>query len=136
MRDCDDPVISSLTIDATEVNKELAHLQRTADLTARDIIDGTQKAFSTVVLTAEIFGMVIPRYLNLLASSVFMASRTFYALATAETMSVWLAVKAGLTFSIASLLFYQAVQISGQRDEAARQSAKIIQLISLYAGSF
>ena len=136
MNECPETNIDTLTIDTSEAREELAHLQRTADLTGREIIDGAQKAFSTVVLTAEIFGMVIPRYLNLLASSVFMASRTFYALATAETMSVWLAVKAGLTFSIASMLFYQAIQIQHQETEAAQTSAKIIQLISLYSGSF
>ena len=83
-------------------------------------------------MLADIFGTVIPLWFNLLAQSALMAGEMFAEIAAAETLTGWLAWKAGLTFSIAMLMFYRASQLQKQAEQVENKLNSVLQLGTIW----
>lgn len=124
--------IDSISIDTTEAEESLKQLEAHADITAKTIMTTTQKGYNSLVLLADIFGQAIPLWFNLLAQAAFMAGTVFTELAAAETLSGWLAAKAVITFGIATMMFYRAMQLQTTKTEVENKLNSVLQLANIW----
>ena len=115
-----------------QAERDLEQLKQHALITEVSVMEVTKKGYQSLVLMADIFSIAIPTWFNLLASAAIMAGETFAALATAETMTGWLAAKAMVTFSIAAMMFYRAIQLEMQASRAEDKLNSILQLANTW----
>lgn len=123
---------AKVTVDTTEAQRELAQLKETADFTAMTVMSTVRKSYQTLRLLGSIFSYVIPLWFDIMATAAIMAGEMFAELAAAETMSGWLAAKAGFTFSISLLMFYRGMQIQQQKTQIEQQLAEAFMLGNIW----
>lgn len=122
-----------IEVDTTPAQQELDQLQQHADITALSVISVTRKGYQSLALMADLFAIAIPEWFNLLAMGALMAGEMFAALAAAETVTGVLALKAVVTFSIATMMFYRAMQLRTAQSEVESKLNTMIQLINTWS---
>ncbi len=123
---------TDITVDTTEAQNELKQLQMTNDITAKSVIQTTKKGYQSLILLADLFGVAIPMWFNLMASAAFMAAETFTALAAAETLSGWLVAKSAVTLSLATAMYFRAITLQNQASIAEQKLNTIVQLSNVW----
>ena len=124
---------TKVTVDTTEGDKALDQLEKHAEITVKSIMQGIDKTYQTMVLLGDVFGMVIPELFTILASGAIMAGEMFAELAAAETISGVLAVKAFVTFGLATIMFFRAMQIQQQAREVESSLHSSLMLLQLWS---
>lgn len=104
-----------VTVDISEGMRELASLQRSAEITAQTVLTVTRKSYATVSLFARAAGEAINVSLDMLIQSMFLYAEALTAQATAESLLG--SPRAILLFGMATLMFYRAIVLMGQRSE-------------------
>ena len=120
-------------VDTTKADEELKHLQEHAQLVSRETLHLVRKSYSTLALLGDIMGYAIPQWFNLMFSAAMMAVETFRAMAAAETMTIYGAGKAVLSFTASVLMFMQAMIILQAGTQADRKLNSIISLLNLWS---
>lgn len=118
-------------VDTTKANEELDALRMQADITSNTVLRDIRKGYSAVTLFLDIFHIVLPESINLLASSLILAGQAIDDLARAETITGWGAAKAVLTFGAASMLFYRALILQQHASEIEQSINSTIQFIDV-----
>lgn len=122
-----------IEVSTTEAQQELDQLQQHAEITAQSVISVTRKGYQSLVLMADLFGIAIPEWFNLLAMGALMAGEMFASLAAAETVTAVLAIKATVTFSIATMMFYRAMQLRTTQSQVESKLNTIVQLVNTWS---
>ena len=125
-----DPI--QVKVDTTQAERDLQQLKQHVTMTEVSIMKSTKKVYQSFVLLADVFGYAVPMWFNLLASAAIMAGETFAALAAAETMSGWLAVKSIVTFGIATAMFYRGMILQTQASEAEQKLNSLLQFSNIW----
>lgn len=120
-------------VDTTEADKALEQLQQHSEITARSVMATVNDSYQTLVLLADIMGVAIPEWFNLMAAATLMAGTMFAELAAAETATGFLAAKAVMTFSIATIMFYRAMQIRRQKTEVESKLNSTLMLLQTWS---
>lgn len=123
---------AKVEVDTIKAQQQLAQLKETADITATTVLQTTRKGYQSLVLLADIMGYAIPMWFNLMASAAIMAGEMFVELAAAEAASGWLVLKAGVTFSIALMMFYRATIIQQQKIEVENKLNSVLMLGNIW----
>ncbi len=124
--------VDSVTIDTSEMIASLKQLEQHAAITAQTVLSTTKKGYQSLILLADIFGVALPMMFTLLIEATFMAGTVFAEFATAETLSGWFALKAGITFAISTMMFYRALQLQAQKSEVENKLNSIMQLGNIW----
>ena len=122
---------TKVTVDTSEAQEELDALRMQADITASNVLRDIRQGYSAVTLFLDIFHVVLPESINLLASSLILAGQAIDDLARAETITGWGAAKAVLTFGAASMLFYRALILQQHASEIEQSINSTIQFIDV-----
>lgn len=124
---------TKVTVDPTEGHEALDQLEKHAEITAKSVMEGVSKSYQTVILLADIMGVAIPEWFNIMAASAIMAGEMFAELAAAETVSGVLAAKAWITFGIATTMFFRAMYIQQQKSEIESKLNSTLMLLQLHS---
>ena len=129
----------SATVHYIDVNTEeaeaaLNQLEKHAEITGKSVMKTVNRSYQSMILLADIMGIAIPEWFNIMASAAIMAGEMFSTLAAAETVSVTLAWKAGITFSIATMMFFRAMQIQQQKSTVESSLHSTLMLLQLHTG--
>ena len=122
-----------VTVDTSEADAELDQLRQHADMTAQAVMQGVQKGYTSLVLLADIMGIAIPEWFNLMAGAAMMTGQMFVELAAAETTTGILAIKAGATFAMAAMMFTRAMLIAQERTEVESRLNSVIMLLDRWS---
>ena len=125
---------TEVKVDTKQAKEELIALNMQAEITSQNVMRDIRKSYSALTLFLDIFHVVLPESINLLAAGSLMAGQMFADLAAAETVSTIFAVKAALTFTAASLMFYRALMLQQQASEIEQSINSSIQFINLVGG--
>ena len=117
-----------LEADTSEAMQDLQQLDTQAKITASEVMSITKRSYESLVLLGDLFGQTIPVYMNMLVESLFMASEALITLATAESVTVIGLAKAGITFAMAAMLFYRAVELRGKTNQMTNKLNTVIQI--------
>ena len=104
-----------VTVDTTEADRELESLQRSAEITAQSVLRVTRRSYATVSLFARAAGEAINVSLDMLIQSMFLYAEALTAQASAESLLG--SPRALLLYGMATLMFYRAMILQGQRSE-------------------
>ena len=124
---------TDVEVDTTDADKALEQLQTHSEITAKSVMQTVSKSYQSLILVADIMGIAIPEWFNLMAAAVLMAGQTFITLAAAETMTGFLAAKAVITFNIAALMFYRAMQLQIARRDVESKLNSTLMLLQLHS---
>ena len=137
MSDCPDTEIDHLTIDTSEAMAALEQLEAHGKMTAAEVMHTTHKVYTSLTLMAEMVGMVVPQWIDMMFGAVFMMAQTMHtvgeALITAGTVNPLFAVQATFAFLSASLMFAQAFSLMGQKREADQQMGRMMSLLNTWS---
>ncbi len=125
--------IDELEVDTTHAEAQLRQLQAHAAMTEISILQTTKNLVRVMSLTANLFGFAIPMFFSLVAEASFLAAGMYTELAKAESLTVFLAFKALLTFAVAGALFYRALRAEQARSVAEQKLNTAIQLTDALA---
>ena len=123
---------AKVTVDTKEAQSLLAQLKESSDITAVTVMSTVKKSYQSLRLLGDIFGIAIPFWFDLMAGAALMAGETFAELAAAESVSGWLTLKAGVTFTIALMMFYRAMTLQQQKTVIENKLNSIIQLGNMW----
>lgn len=121
--------IQNIGVDTSQAYEDLAQLEMQAAVVTASVVKSSRKGYESIALLLDIAGIAIPQTIQLFASAAFLAAETLVQLATAETITVVLAAKAIMTFTMAGILFSRAIFLRG---EAMRQQQTLNSLIQLH----
>ena len=125
--------IDSLQMDTAQAQAALAQLEQHAGMTSAKIMRIAKKGYQTITLLADIIGKALPMWFSLMSQAAFMASAMFAELAAAETVSGFLAAKALVTFSIATLLFYRGLEIQAEKSQVEMELNSILRVGNIWS---
>ena len=125
--------VKYIDVDTGKADKALEQLQQHSEITKKSVMEVVSKSYQSLMLVADVMGIAIPEWFNIMASAVIMAGNMFVALATAESISGVMAAKAVVTFNIAALMFYRGMQINAARRETEGKLNSVLQLLHLYS---
>ena len=123
---------AKVKVDTTEAIRELDELRQVNDITAQSVVNTARKGYQSLALLADLFGVAIPMWFNLMASAAFMAAETFTQLAAAETISGWMAAKAVVTYSLAAAMYFRAITLQNQATQIEQKLNTIVQLSNVW----
>ena len=123
---------TKVKVDSSEAEEALKQLEDHTAMSANEIFMLTRKTYSTLALLGDILGYAIPQWINMMLSAAMMAVETYTALATAE-FTTGNIVKAVLSFSAATLLFGQALQIATMATQTDAKLNSVIQLLNMWS---
>ena len=128
--------IEEIGVDTEKATAMLRQLELHAEITAKTVMETTRKGYASLILLADIMGIAVPEWFNLMATSALMAGEMLITLATAETITgnPVLVAKTVITFSIATLIFIRAMQIQQQQSEIESKLNSTLQLLVLWGG--
>ena len=114
---CGDSIteLDDLTLDTSEAERELAALQRSAEITAQTVLTLTRRGYATLSLFSRAAGQAVSVSLDLLIQSTFLFAEALTAQASAESLLG--SPRALLLYGMATLFFYRATVLQGQRSE-------------------
>jgi hypothetical protein len=104
-----------ITVDTEEAQRELDSLKRGALITAQTVIRTVRRGYATISLFARASGQAIDLSLDMLVQSMFLYAEALTLQATAE--GVLGSPRALLLASMATLMFYRAIVLAGQKSE-------------------
>lgn len=110
--------VEDVTVDTTKAEAQLEAIDRAIELTARSVLTVSRKSFATLSILLGAFGAGIDASLNALVNSAFLFAESFLLFAEAETILG--SPRAILLFLTASVLFYRAIVLEGERDEITK----------------
>ncbi len=122
----------AVTVDTEEAEQVLSELNAKIKSTSKFAVGEIRKAWDTLVVFSYITGDAIDQTYQLMAQAAFIAAETLVALATAETLTVWGAGKAALSFALAYATFLKAVQLRQKGSEVSHEINSIIMLGNLW----
>jgi len=125
-------VTSTVTVDTSAAELELKQLENHAKISAQTVLTVTRKGYESIAILADMAGQSIPVYYSVLIEAVFVAAQAFITLAKAETITVWGAAKAVLTFSVAAMMYRQAVALRMNQQQSEGQLSKLIHLANIW----
>ena len=124
---------TDVKVDTSEADKALEQLQQHSEITSKAVMQTVNKSYQSLILVADIMGIAIPEWFTLMSAAVIMAAQTFVTLATAESLTGFLAAKAVITFNIAALMFYRAMQILIARRDVESKLNSTLMLLQLHS---
>lgn len=108
---------AKVKVDTEEAQRELDSLKRSAMITAQIAIRTARRGYATLSLFARASGMVIGASLDMLVQSMFLYAEALTAQASAE--GVLGSPRALMLYGMATIMFYRAIVLQGQRNEIA-----------------
>ena len=125
--------IDGIFLDTSEFEASLEQLDRHAQITSQSVLKEVKRGYSSLMIMAEIFGIAIPQLYHTLYAATIMMATTMQTLATAESFTGVLVAKAAITFTIAGMLFLQAMDIQYAQERAKSQLSNILILIDTWS---
>lgn len=119
-----------LTIDASEAERELASLKHSAEITLATALSSVRKGFATISLFTQAAGTAINLSLDMLIQSMLLFGEALSAQATAESFLG--SPRALILYGMATVFFYRAVVLQGQRSEITDAFDSIITGASIW----
>lgn len=126
-------------VDTTDAQRELDQLQQHADLTLKTVVSTTRKAYSSMLLMADIMGVAIPEFFSLIGTAVLMSASVIQELAAVEggigaiTGNPLLIARAAFTFSLSIMLINRAMLLEQQKTEVESKLNSTIALLNLWS---
>jgi hypothetical protein len=124
--------VSKYTVDASDGYRELEQLEQHAAMTAKTVHRVVQTGYTTVYLMLDILGQTLPLALQLAAQAVIQVSMAWMLIAQAEGLNPLTMVQAAIHFSLATLMFYRALQIQSKASEIEDNLNKGMRILRLY----
>ena len=125
--------IEGIDIDTSEAEASLKQLEMHSAMTAKSVMKIVRKSYTSMILLADIMGVVIPEWFALMGTAAMMTAQALTDLAAAETVSVVMSWKATATFAMAAVMFQRAMTISMQQTEAESKLNSLVQLMELWS---
>ena len=126
--------VANVDVDTIKAQEELAALVRQTELTAQGVMRTVNKGYQATILFLDLFDIVLPQSLALMATASMQAGQMFADLAAAETISGVLAAKAGLTLTAASIMFVRGMVLMQEKTEAENKIHSMLMLLQLGTG--
>lgn len=111
--------VENVVVDTRTAQAQLEAIQRATELTARSVLTTSRKAFATLNILLGAFGAGIDASLEALTNSAFLFAESFLLFAESETLLG--SPRAVLLFLTASVLFYRAIALQGERNAIVNQ---------------
>ena len=121
------------TVDTSEGDEALRQLKQHADITAGSVMSTIRKSYSSMMLLADIMGVAIPEWFNLMSSAAIMAGQMFVELAAADTVSGIFAWRAGATFAMAAMMFARGMTLQAEQTVVESKLNSTIQLLNMWS---